>query len=388
MIPREIGNIVFAKAKQMPVVVITGPRQSGKTTLAKALFPEYDYFNLEFPDTRAQAIDDPRLFLTTHYNGVVIDEIQRVPELFSYIQGIVDKTGKSGNFILTGSQNFLLLEKISQTLAGRAALFHLLPFSITEIASGFPIAENFVQYAFTGTYPRIYDQQLQPTDWYPWYISSYIERDVRQIVSVKDLHKFQIFLKICAGRVGQLFNASAIANEIGINYKTIQSWISILEASFIIFLLQPFHKNYNKRLTKSPKIYFYDTGLICSLLSIRSANELNFHYLKGEIFESLIFSEMKKYIVNNNSHSELYFWQDNTGHEIDCIIEAGSFVTAVEIKSSTTINSDFFKNLRYWQRLSDCSSDQLILIYGGTENQLWSKGRVFGWKNIHQVLNA
>ena len=386
MIPREIAKIVLTKAAQMPVVVLTGPRQSGKTTLAKALFPEYDYVNLEFPDTRAQAIDDPRLFLTAHKNGLVIDEIQRVPELFSYIQGIVDETGKAGNFILTGSQNFLLLEQISQTLAGRAALFHLLPFSITEIASGFSIAENFVQYALTGTYPRIYDQQLQPSDWYPWYISSYIERDVRQIVSVKDLHKFQTFLKICAGRVGQLFNATAIANEIGVNYKTIQSWISILEASFIIFLLQPFHKNFNKRLTKSPKIYFYDTGLICSLLGIRSADELNFHYLKGRIFESLILSEMKKHIVNTNSHSDLYFWKDNTGHEIDCIIETGTRVTAVEIKSSTTMNSDFFKNLGYWQKLSGCSTDQLTLVYGGSENQQWSNGRVFGWKNVNQVI--
>ncbi|MBC8181967.1 ATP-binding protein [candidate division KSB1 bacterium] len=386
MITRGLSKIILSKAAQMPVVAITGPRQSGKTTFAKALFPKYDYVNLEFPDTRAQAIDDPRLFLTTYKNGVVIDEIQRVPELFSYIQGIVDETGKAGNFILTGSQNFLLLEQISQTLAGRAALFHLLSFSITEIASAFPIADNFAKYAFTGTYPRIYDKQLQPTDWYPWYISSYIERDVRQIISVKDLYKFQTFLKICAGRVGQLFNASLIANEIGVNYKTIQSWISILEAGFIIFLLQPFHKNYNKRLTKSPKIYFYDTGLICSLLGIRSADELNFHYLKGEIFESLIFSEMKKHIVNTNNHSGLYFWQDNAGHEIDCIIETGSHVTALEIKSSTTMNSDFFKNLRYWQNLTGCSTDQLTLVYGGTENQQWSKGRVFGWKNANQVI--
>lgn len=388
MIPREIAKIVIPKAAQMPVVVITGPRQSGKTTLAKAIFPEYDYVNLEFPDIRAQVIDDPRLFLTTHNQGVVIDEVQRVPELFSYIQGIVDETGKTGGFILTGSQNFLLLEQISQTLAGRAALFHLLPFSITEIASGFPLAENFGQYAFTGTYPRIYDQQLQPTDWYPWYISSYIERDVRQIVSVKDLNKFQIFLKICAGRVGQLFSASAIANEIGVNYKTIQSWISILEAGFIIFLLQPFHKNYNKRLTKSPKIYFYDTGLICSLLGIRSADELNFHYLKGEIFESLIISELKKRIVNTNSRAGLYFWRDNTGHEIDCIVETGLQVTAVEIKSSTTMNSSFFKGLHYWQKLTGCSTDQLALVYGGSANQQWSKGRVIGWKNVHQVLNT
>lgn len=242
MITRELTKIILSLKDKLPVSVITGPRQSGKTTMVKAIFPDYDYLNLEFPDIRAQVQDDPRLFLTRHQNGMVIDEVQRIPALFSYIQGIVDETGKNGRFILTGSQNFLLLEQVSQTLAGRAALFHLLPFSLAEIATGFPITDNFVDYAFTGTYPRIYDQQLQPTDWYPWYISSYIERDVRQLENVKDLSKFHTFLKICAGRVGQLFNASAIANEIGVNYKTIQSWLSILEASFIIFLLAPFIK--------------------------------------------------------------------------------------------------------------------------------------------------
>jgi hypothetical protein len=388
MITRELANVILSMKDKLPVIVITGPRQSGKTTLAKALFPDYDYVNLEFPDTRAQVIDDPRLFLATHENGIVIDEVQRVPELFSYIQGIVDETGNNGRFILTGSQNFLLLEQISQTLAGRAALFHLLPFSITEIASGFPIEDNFAQYAFTGTYPRIYDQQLQPSDWYPWYIASYIERDVRQIENVTDLNKFQMFLKLCAGRVGQLFNASAIANEIGVNYKTIQSWLSILEASFIIFLLPPFYKNFNKRLTKSPKIYFYDTGLICSLLGIRSAEELNFHYLKGEIFESLVISEIKKRLVNTNSHAGLYFWRDSTGHEIDCIVEAGSKITVVEIKSSTTMNADFFKGLQYWQELTDASTDHSVLVYGGMETQRWSKGRAIGWKDTHHIFDV
>ncbi|HEX9972486.1 MAG TPA: DUF4143 domain-containing protein, partial [bacterium] len=285
------------------------------------------------------------------------------------------------------SQNFLLLERISQTLAGRAAIFNLLPFSITEIGSGFPIDDNFNQYAFTGTYPRIYDQQLTPTDWYPWYIASYIERDVRQIENVQDLNKFQTFLKLCAGRAGQLFNASAIANEIGVNYKTIQSWLSILEASFIVFLLPPFYKNYNKRLTKSPKIYFYDTGLICSLLGIRSAEELNFHYLRGEIFESMIISEIKKYLINSNSHAGLYFWRDNTGHEVDCLIENGSKITSVEIKSSTTLNSDFFKGLKFWQDLTGESSDRSVLVYGGTEPQRWSKGRVIGWKETQKIFD-
>ncbi len=386
MIRREIATRILDAAKQMPVIAITGPRQAGKTTLAKALFPNYAYENLELPDTRARAVEDPRMFLTAHSKGIVIDEAQRMPELFSYIQVIADETNKKGNFVLTGSQNFLLLEKISQTLAGRVAIFHLLPFSMSEIASGFPIPDHFTQYAYTGTYPRIYDQQLSPSNWYPWYISTYLERDVRQIVNVKDLSKFQTFLKICAGRVGQLFNASAIANEIGVSYKTVQSWLSTLEASFILFLLPPFYKNYNKRLTKSPKIYFYDTGLVCSLLGIRSPDELNFHYLKGEIFESLIISEIKKRIANTNSNTNLYFWRDTSGHEIDCIIESGAQVTAVEIKSSTTINSEFFKGLSYWQKLTNCSTDQLVLIYGGTQNQQWPRGQVFGWKNFEALF--
>ncbi len=274
MVKREISPIILSRKEKMPVIVITGPRQSGKTTLARALFADYEYINLEFPDVRARIAADPRFFLTMYDGGgIVIDEIQRLPELFSYIQGIVDETGKPGRYILTGSQNFLLVEKMSQSLAGRASLFNLLPFTISEISSGFPVENNFIQLAFQGAYPRIYDQQLRPTEWYPSYISSYIERDVRQLENIRDLNRFHAFLQICAGRVGQLFNASSIANEIGVSYKTIQSWISILEASFIIFLLPPFYKNFNKRLTKSPKIYFYDSGLICSLLGIQSAKE-------------------------------------------------------------------------------------------------------------------
>lgn len=386
MIARELASVILSMKDKLPVIVITGPQQSGKTTLAKALFPDYDYVNLEFPDIRAQVIDDPRLFLASHENGMIIDEVQRVPELFSYIQGIVDETGKNGRFILTGSQNFLLLERISQTLAGRAAIFHLLPFSITEIGSGFPIDDNFNQYAFTGTYPRIYDQQLQPNDWYPWYIASYVERDVRQIENVQDLNKFQTFLKLCAGRVGQLFNASAIGNELGVNYKTVQSWLSVLEASFIVFLLPPSYKNFNKRLAKSSKIYFYDPGLICSLLGIRSVDELNFHYLRGEIFESLVISEIKKWLVNANRHDGLYFLRDSTGHEIDCIIESGPKMTAVEIKSSSTMNPDFFKGLQYWQNLTGDESENSVLVYGGTASQRWSKGRVLGWKDTPKIF--
>ena len=387
MIAREITQVILSIKEKMPVIVITGPRQSGKTTLAKALFPNYEYINLEFPDVRVKVTTDPRFFLTSGETGIVLDEVQRLPELFSYIQGIVDETGRPGRFILTGSHNFLLMEKISQSLAGRAALFNLFPFTISEIISGFPVGENFTQLAFLGTYPRLYDQGLNPVEWYPSYISSYVERDVRQVENIRDLNKFHTFLQICAGRVGQLFNASAIANEIGVSYKTIQSWISILEASFIIFLLQPFYKNFNKRLIKSPKIYFYDTGLICSLLGIQSDKDLSFHYLKGEIFESLVISEIKKALANTNNPARLYFWRDRSGNEIDCLIDFGSHIKVVEIKSGTTISADFFKGLRYWQKLTGSSPKYSYLVYGGLENQRWPAGRVFGWKNVSRVMD-
>lgn len=387
MIAREISPAVLSMKEKMPVIVITGPRQSGKTTLVKALFADYEYINLEFPDVRAKVAADPRFFLRSHDKaGIVLDEVQRLPELFSYIQGIVDETAEPGRYILTGSHNFLLMERISQSLAGRAALFNLLPFTITEIMSGFPVEDDFTQPAFRGTYPRLYDLQLNPVEWYPSYISSYVERDVRQLENVRDLNRFHTFLRLCAGRVGQLFNASAIANEVGVSYKTIQSWISILEASFIIFLLPPFHKNFNKQLIKSPKIYFYDTGLICSLLGIQSAKELALHYLKGEIFESLVISEIKKRLTNAANPARLYFWRDKSGHEIDCLIDLGSRVKAVEIKSSTTITPEFFKNLLYWQKLSGYPREHSFLICGGVENQRWPHARVIAWKNIQDIL--
>ncbi len=385
MVQRELSPAIQAAAKKMPVIAITGPRQSGKTTLAKALFPEYDYLNIEFPDVRARLAEDPRFFLKTQKKGLIIDEVHRLPELFSYIQGMVDEDGRKGQFILTGSHNFLLMKGISQSLAGRAALFHLLPFTLSEISSKFPVADDFSQLAFTGTYPRIYDQQLDPRDWYPSYISAYIERDVRLLENIRDLHKFHAFIRLCAGRIGQVFNASAMGNEIGVSYKTVQAWVSILEASFILFLLQPYHKNFNKRLTKSPKLYFYDTGLVCSLLGIRSAEELSSHYLRGELFECLVIADLKKRLVNMNSQAELFFWRDSSGNEIDCLIDFGVRQKAVEIKSSTTVNPAFFKNLTFWQKLTGAAPEDCFLIYGGAETQHWPGAQVTSWKKLQPL---
>lgn len=385
MVTREIAAQIRQHAKKMPVIALTGPRQSGKTTLVKSLFPDYIYLNLEFPDVRARAQDDPRLFLQ-NTSGIILDEIQRVPELFSYIQGFVDEQQKPGHYILTGSQNFLLLEHISQSLAGRVALFNLLPFSLSEIHSEYPLPDSYLPIMFQGAYPRLYDKKLQPQEWYPSYIQSYLERDVRQIVNVKNLNKFQTFLKLCAGRIGQIFNASSIATEIGVDYKTVQSWVSILQASFIIFLLQPYYKNFNKRLVKSPKLYFYDTGLACSLLGIRTAEDLMVHYLKGELFESFVIAELFKKKYHMNHPADLYYWRENTGREIDCLIEQGAKLQAVEIKSGMTINSDFFKGLEFWKNLTGASSQQCTLIYGGTEEQQRSQASVLGWKRAASLL--
>ena len=387
MIEREIAPAILSMKEKMPVLVITGPRQSGKTTLSRALFPDYEYINLEFPDIRASVAEDPRFFLTAYEKGVIFDEAQRLPDLFSYIQGLVDENRTPGRYILTGSQNFLLLEKISQSLAGRAALFNLLPFSISEIMPAFPVDDDFTHLAFTGTYPGIYDQRLNPPEWYPSYVSTYVERDVRQVENIRDLNKFHAFLRLCAGRVGQLFNASAIANDLGVSYKTVRSWLSVLEASFIIFLLPPFYKNFNKRIIKSPKLYFYDTGLVCSLLGIHSPRDLQLHYLKGEIFESLIISELKKRLSHANRPDRLYFWRDRSGHEIDCLIETGARIKTVEIKSGVTIHPTFFKNLRYWQKLSGSSPGYSYLVYGGSENQRRPAGSVVGWKNTGDILD-
>jgi len=388
MIKRELAQSLLTQSKKIPVIALTGPRQSGKTTLVKSLFPDYSYLNLEFPDVRSRAFEDPRLFLQSNAKGLVLDEVQRAPELFSYIQGIVDETQKPGQFILTGSQNFLLLEKISQSLAGRVSLFNLLPFSFQEIHSKFPIAENYLPTLFKGAYPRLYDQSLEPYEWYPSYIQSYIERDVRQILNVKDINKFQTFVKLCAGRIGQLFNASSIATEIGVDYKTVQSWLSILEASFIIFLLPPYYKNFNKRLVKSPKLYFYDTGLACSLLGIHSAEDLLTHFLKGELFESFIMAELFKQKYHKNLQIDFYYWRDNAGHELDCLIEDGVQLHAVEIKSGTTIHPDFFKGLNFWQQLTGAEAKNCFLVYGGQDEQQRSQGHILGWNNSGKCINS
>lgn len=363
MFKRDLLKEVQQAAKEYPVVTITGPRQSGKTTLAQMAFGKKAYVNLEEPETRRLAIEDPKGFLSQFPEGVIIDEAHKAPEIFSYIQVSADKLKKNGHYILTGSHHFLLLEAVSQSLAGRAAVYHLLPMGFDELkkAKVFPATLN--ELIRTGTYPKIYDQKLNAFKWYGNYVNTYLERDVRSMKQVSDLMVFQRFMKLVAARSGTILNYTSIANDLGVSSNTIKGWISILEASFIVFLLAPYHRNFNKRLVKSPKIYFYDTGLLCYLLDIHNDAVLDLHPLKGQIFETLIVAELMKQYCHHGLNPRMYFWRDKTGHELDCIIEKGLQIIPLEIKSGRTVNDSYFDNLDYWKRLNKTSLS--YVVYAG-----------------------
>lgn len=386
MIKRELSKKLTLAAKTFPVVAVVGPRQSGKTTLVKIAFPEKAYVSMEDLDMREYAVQDPRGFLSDYPKGAILDEIQRTPELFSYLQTNVDTNNKSGKFIITGSQHFLLQHNISQTLAGRVGVLKLLPLSLNELDKTPFRSDDYEEYLFKGFYPRIYDKKILPRDWYPNYIQTYVERDLRLIKNITDLGTFQSFLKMCAARIGQVLNLSSLAADCGITHNTAKSWLSILEASFIVFLLRPHYKNFNKRLIKMPKLYFYDPGLTCSLLGIETKKQLLTHSLKGNIFEAFVLSEILKIRYNKGFDSNIYFWRDKTGHEIDCIIEKSEKLVPLEIKSGKTLTKDQFKNLIYWNNLSKTNPRASYIIYGGNLTQKRSYGNLVGWKNINSVL--
>lgn len=383
MIERTLSEYVLHGAKSMPVVAISGPRQSGKTTLVKHIFPDYPYVTFEDLEIREFSKSDPKGFLSQYPDGVILDEIQYVPELFSYIQVIVDEKKVNGLFILTGSQNFSFLSNVTQSLAGRVFIYELLPFSHKELRHSKFALDTYEDYIFKGFYPRIYDHNLRPSEWLNSYIKTYIERDIREISNLGNLSTFQQFLKICAGRTGQILNLSSIGDEIGISYHTVKKWLSILEATYIIFLLPPLYKNLNKRITKSPKLYFYDTGLVAFLLGIRSVDQVYSHYLKGGLFETFILSELKKQILHRGKNIPLFFWRDHNGNEVDCLYEIGNDFTAIEIKSGRTIKNSFFSGLNYWKKLTTTPSENLFLIYGGDENQSRSYGNVTSWRDLN-----
>jgi len=387
MIQRILKKKLLELSHVFPVVSVTGPRQSGKTTLVKATFPTYKYVTLEDPDINEVALKDPRKFLQNHKNGLIIDEAQRAPELFSYIQGIVDQSNKAGEFILTGSQNFLLLEKISQSLAGRVAILKLLPFSLEELRNAGFVEKDPDKLIFDGMYPRLYDKKIKPVDYYPYYIQTYVERDVKLIKNIVNQSAFIRFMKMCAGRAGQLLNVSELANSSGINHRTVNSWLSILQASYILYFLQPHHKNFNKRLVKMPKLYFYDTGLACSLLGIKKQEQLSLHFNYGSLFENFIINEFLKYALNKGEMAENYFWRDKSGNEIDLIVESGNLLVPIEIKSGKTFSNDFFKNLKYWNKLSGKKPADNFVIYGGDKSFDLTDGMVLSWKEMHRALD-
>jgi predicted AAA+ superfamily ATPase len=379
MIERDLKAKLEFLATKYPIITLTGPRQSGKSTLLRNTFPHYNYVSLENTEIRLLAETDPNGFLATYPDKTIIDEAQLVPKLFSYLQTHTDLRGKEGMYLLAGSQNFLLLQNITQSLAGRTAILKLLPFSRSELQAVNKNKQWIDEEIFTGSYPRIFDKDIAATDFYPYYIQTYIERDVRQLKHIGDINKFILFLKMCAGRVGQLLNLSSLANECGIAVSTAQSWLSVLEASYILYLLKPDHNNYSKRLVKTPKLYFYDTGVACSLLNIIQVEQIATHYLRGALFENLVINEFVKRSLNTSQEPQLSFWRDKTGNEVDLIELVDSKQHGYEIKSGATYSHDYFKGLRYWAKHSNTDTDDCTVIYTGDKSLKTSYGNVICW---------
>ena len=386
MIPRALAPRLRAAARAFPVVTVTGPRQSGKTTLCRAVFPSKTYVSLEAPDVREYARTDPRGFLGDHRAGAILDEIQRVPELLSYLQGEVDARREPGRFILTGSANLALLGSVSQSLAGRTALLHLLPLSWDEVRQ-FPAPPGDPWTAlWKGGYPAIYDRNLDPAEWLASYVATYVERDVRQILNVGDLTAFQMFVRLCAGRSAQLLNLSGLAADGGITHVTARAWISVLEASFVAFRLLPYHSNLTTRLVKTPKLHFYDSGLLCYLLGIRRPEQLREHPLRGAVFETWVIDEVLKSRLHSGVSGGLAFFRDRKGREVDLLIEDGRALTVVETKSAQTVASDMFAGLAAFAELVGSGRRapplRRVLVYGGATRQQRSSGTVLPWSSV------
>lgn len=382
MIGRHLNKRIKEAARKYPVISLVGPRQSGKTTLVKIAFPLKPYVSLEKPSELAFALEDPEGFLAQYPHGMVIDEAQKAPELFSYIQAIVDDKQTAGMYVLTGSQNFNFLQRVTESLAGRTSIQKLLPFSLGELMESPWDPSSLEAVLFAGGYPRIYDKKISPPDWLGNYILTYLERDVRSIINVGNLSVFQRFLKMCAFRSGKLLNLSALANDCGITHNTARAWLSVLEASFIVFTLTPHYKNFNKRLVKTPKLFFYDTGLLCYLLGIDKEKGLMMRPEAGSIFETFVISELLKSRANKGEPANLYFWQDKLGREVDCLIDKGRVIVPVEIKAGRTISQEYFKNLGYWCALSKCKKGKSFVVYAGDKSQKRSGGTVLGWRDL------
>jgi len=385
MIPRTLEPVLKKLAGQYPVVTVTGPRQSGKTTLCRAVFPDKPYVNLERPDVRDFANSDPRGFLASNADGAILDEIQRVPQLVSYLQPLVDERQRPGQFILTGSQQFEVMTTMTQSLAGRTALLKLLPLSIEEL-SGAGMKPDSDALLLTGFYPRIYDAGINPTQALGDYLGTYVERDIRQLISIKNLTLFERFIRLCAGRIGQLVNLQSLGNDVGISHTTARSWLTLLEASYVVFQLRPWHTNISKRQIKTTKLYFYDVGLASYLLGIERKSHVNRHPLRGKLFENMVVIEALKYRYHRGRRSNLWFWRDAKGNEVDLIIENGADIAAVEIKAGATISSDYFKGLHTFNARLDAPARVCALVYDGQERQQRSDVTVWCAGDISELM--
>lgn len=383
LVYRKIKDAIKQLIDKYPIIALTGPRQSGKTTLLKSMFSEYRYVSLEGPDIRNFAETDPKGFLKQYDKYVIFDEVQRVPQLFSYIQSIVDDSGIMGQFIFSGSQNFHLMQSITQSLAGRVAIFRLFPFDFQELKSAELLQNDYTTHLLKGFYPAIYDRNIKAVDFYPNYIETYIQRDVSELLAIQDMSLFRKFLSLCATRAGQILNMSNLAKECGISSPTVKSWLSALENSYVIFLLQPYFKNFSKRVTKSPKLYFYDTGLLCNLLKISDVSQINNQSVKGALFENMIISEyVKKKYHKNERQIDFWFWRDSEGNEVDLLIEKPQETEIVEIKATQTVMFDLFKGLNYYAALETNVKLTKTLVYGGTERQERSVAQVLPWNEV------
>jgi len=386
-IPRDLAPRLLHAAQTAPSITLTGPRQSGKTTLARTVFPRHRYVSLEAPDTRSFAAEDPRGFLTEYPDGAIIDEVQRAPDLPAYLQGVIDDNPSPGRWLLTGSQNLALTASVSQSLAGRTAVHHLLPLARREVERFDQHPRTLEEALFTGGYPRIFDRRPDPSEWLRSYVATYVERDVRTISQVGDLAIFQRFVELCAGRTGQLVNLLSLASDCGVSQPTAKAWLSILEASFIVFRLPPFHRNLGKRLVKTPKLHFYDTGLACWLIGIRTPQQLRTHPLRGAIFESWVVSEIVKHRLNRGETHGLCFYRNRDGAEVDLVIEQPSGLTLIEATSSQTPSSSLFGGaLRVQRHLTGASlPSAIVVVYGGDEAQNRTVGRLIPWESAHQA---
>lgn len=384
MFKRTLSDKLCGAVKSFYAVSLIGPRQSGKTTLLKQLFPDYQYINLEDPDTLAKIQLDPRGFFADTQKKWIIDEAQEYPDLFSYLLGFIDSNKVMGQFIFSGSKNFLLMEKISQSLAGRVAIFEVLPLTYQELLTDYPVQEsNIWDLIYKGFYPGVYAHQTPVDLWYKSYVTTYIQRDVRQLIQIKDLSKFYLFLRLCAARNGQLINYSEIGTACGVSHTTIAEWINLLEISYITFRLQPFYKNFNKRLVKTPKLYFYDSGLVCHLLGIEGAEHAQIHASRGALFEGYVISEILKHYMAKAQTPHLYFWNNNKGFEVDLLVERKGVLNAVKIKASSTFSKSFLKQLTQWKDLGEeAKTSDTTLIYTGDESFTLSGNEVISYKEI------